>query len=389
MGCDMVPQLPRYINNPDDPKGFNIDLPGVCTSKGYVWETIKPNVAAAYLPLNNEYVLSNEPKGCYYCSLRPGREINCSAGCDGISCCSITGSGYTFYRNSYNADPLQCCLNTTLTIGNETCDPSNRDGSSVNCKALMKEYCKGANLQSNQYCIQWCAENKDVCNGFMKSRCNDINALFFDPSCKEFCLDNPGMCDSASRTLCSNNNPDPYCACINSDVNLYRENPVCQDANCVKSGYKTNDMITLSQNGCTIMDCGVYINLKDVNNFVFKDNTISQKCGGSITKDNDSIQNVSLVAAGSISRNTNGNTDNIMGLTSTSGTTAGTAKSIDTFDIPITNNEQIVKEVPGVIPETPESSLTPESSASDTTNMIIGIVFILLILIGIIKFFRK
>jgi hypothetical protein len=360
MGCGEYPDAVGVPNNPDDQIGYSRDLIGRCYPT-YSWSPMFESIKKGYLTPNNEYVLSSTARNCYYCSSMPGVEATCSGGCHRIACCSIFGHGYSYYRDNYKADPLQCCLNTVQKIGQDTCNPTNRDGSSVNCKALMKEYCKGNNLFSDQKCIQWCAENKDACNGFMASRCNDVNSIAFDPSCKEFCLNNAGMCDSGSRSFCAEQNPDPYCACLNSDSNRFSHNPVCQDGNCVKNGYKTDDMIELSSKGCSIMDCGVYLKLENVNNFTFADNNITQRCGQ--TEKTETAKNIKLTDVSAYDSNI-------------------TANGALPLDSDLSSKKPTSEPVPETIPE-------PTPAAAPSTDLYVGYLVLFIFLVGVGFFIKK
>jgi len=252
MGCDRLP-LPHVADNdPSDPIGVLKPIPNYCFAYGQ-FDTLR-SITNQFIPQNGEYLLSENTDSCHYCSMNPPIEVSCVAGIADSSCWSIMGQRPKYFRSKYSADPFECCINSSVMIDGKTCDPMNRDGSAGNCKGIIKDYCVDTKLTSDQNCIEWCNTNKDLCNGIMQSKCNDINSIKFDPVCKDFCLNNAGFCDSASRVYCANNNQDSYCSCLNSPANVYRENPACQDSNCIRNGYKTNDLINLSKNGCTVMD---------------------------------------------------------------------------------------------------------------------------------------
>lgn len=367
MGCGELPDAVGVPNNPEDPIGYSRDLIGRCYPT-YSWAQRFDSIKNGYLPANNEYILSSTSRPCYFCGTREGVETSCSSGCtDWFKCCSIYGNGYSYKRDNYKAEPLQCCLNTVITIGQDTCDPLNRDGSSSNCKSLIKEYCKGNNLFSDQKCIQWCNENKDLCKGLMQSKCNDVNSITFDPSCKEFCLNNAGMCDSGSRKFCAEKNPDPYCACLNSDSNRFSHNPVCQDGDCVKNGYKTNDMIELSSHGCSIMECGVYLKLQNVDNFNFTDNNITQRCGQ--TEKSEPIKNISLTDVSAYDTN------------STSNGALPSDSTLSTKLTPKSEPESTPKPVPESVPE--------PLLASPATDLYIGYLVLFVFLVGTAFFIKN
>jgi len=277
LGCDRLPPAPYLSNDPSDPIGVSKPIPNLCFAYGQF--NNNRNLSYSLIPQNGEYDLNENTLECHFCSFRPNTQISCTSGCADISCCAIVGQKPTFSRTKFSADPLQCCLKSAVMIDDKTCDPMNRDGSAGNCKGIIKNYCNGTNLLSDQYCIEWCNTNKDLCKGIMQTRCNDINSIKYDSACRDFCLSNAGLCDTASRVYCSNNNQDSYCSCFNSPANIYRENPACQDSNCIRNGYKTNDLITLSKNGCTVMDCSIYFDLNNIGNFSFQNNNLAQTCG--------------------------------------------------------------------------------------------------------------
>lgn len=337
MGCDRLPAPSFNVNDPSDPIGVLKSIPNVCFGHGSF--NAFRNYSNSLIPQNGEYELSENTLDCHFCSLYPGTEVNCSSGCADIGCCSIIGQKPTFFRTKYSADPIQCCLTSSVLIDGKTCDPMNRDGSMGNCKSIIKDYCTGTNLTSDQNCIEWCNTNKDLCDGVMKTRCNDINSIKFDPVCKDFCLNNAGLCDTASRVYCANNNQDSYCSCFNSPANIYRENPACQDSNCIRNGYKTTDLINLSKNGCTVMDCSIYFNLNNIGNFSFQNNNLSQTCGNKTS--NSSIPNTTESSNVTTKNNLYANSDDKNGktiLTSPSPSPSPSSSNL-TYSQPIQNTQ--------------------------------------------------
>ena len=113
--------------------------------------------------------------------------MTCSTGCsDG--CCAIVGSKGGYKRVSYNADPLQCCLAQTATIGNFTCDPKYRNNTSEDCRQYLKKYCEednGGNYAGKicqEFCNQELVAGRATCDQAVKNSCTKLNPN--QPNCK-------------------------------------------------------------------------------------------------------------------------------------------------------------------------------------------------------------
>lgn len=245
------------------------------------------------------------------------------------------------------------------TIGNVTCDPDYRYPTSAKCKDMIKDDCnEGYNIFSKDYCQQyctepqhvewcknskqsvcnsqtaiknndqcydWCNENRELCSTGIrdyctgtkllkgnesicknycsdsknrgwckmqkKKHCNDTNVE--SKECQTFCMDNFGECDSGMANFCELYPSHPFCSCIHSVVNKY--NPLCIDADCEKTGYATNSMLTSKGDECMITDCSQYLEVKDV--IAGKELNIvpsfSQQCGAKIISTDDTEINTS------------------------------------------------------------------------------------------------
>lgn len=263
----------QSFSNPDDPIGTKYEIVDGCGPMG----TVK-NHLQKYIPQNGEYDWAGEGNTCYYCSIRPGKKMTCSSGCDSKACCSIIGKGGTYKRTRYLADPVQCCLKSVPTISDKTCDPKYRNPKSEACFSAIKNYCiEGDRLFTDNVCQSWCANNQQECFLYKQRLCDKSIANKF---CKDWCMQNHGYCDNSFKAYCDTTtiNSDPSCACIKSDLIKYKYNPLCEDRTCIGSGYQTSSMISSLGSGCQIVDCGVYFDVAAQGSVIFDDVNIEQKC---------------------------------------------------------------------------------------------------------------
>ena len=136
----------QAINDPQIEINEVRDIQGACGDAGTA-----ANSLSKYIPQNWEYEFVSGRGSCHFCG-KPPHAMTCSTGCsDG--CCAIVGSKGGYKRVSYNADPLQCCLAQTATIGNFTCDPKYRNNTSEDCRQYLKKYCKEDN--GGNYAIKY------------------------------------------------------------------------------------------------------------------------------------------------------------------------------------------------------------------------------------------
>jgi hypothetical protein len=151
-----------------------------------------------------------------------------------------------------------------------------RDQKGVGCYNYIKEHCI-KNKFNGDVCRTWCAQNKEECNKYMSDRCNDQWSDHV--GCIEWCMQNHGKCDEMMMRWCKANPTDPKCSCILSDVQQYQHNPVCIDRKCIDHGYQTSSMISSRGNGCKIVDCNTYLNIKSKGQVQIDDVNLDQQCG--------------------------------------------------------------------------------------------------------------
>ena len=254
--CDQLDSYhTKYKNNPDDAIGQVIPL-DVCESKDEDGKSKK------VLPSDEYKVLSY--------SQRP-------------RCSECDGTKVLITRIGYNADSEKCCIQNGVSENPSlTCHPDYRDGMSETCIPKMQNFCsQGANMLFNSSCLNWCNHYPDKCLAKKSALCNSADKITKYPKCKQFCIENPGSCDSGMKQYCklSTNISKPECSCINSFLDYYRYNPMCQDADCIKDGYGTSSMINSLGEGCKIVDCSVVFDIEKTGNVSFQDTTINQRCG--------------------------------------------------------------------------------------------------------------
>ncbi len=263
-GCDAGP--PKFGFNPDDPVNVAMDVPGACLPEKDISQL------AAQMNNNGEYSF-----------LGAGDTCQC-------------GRRAMFKRTAYKADPLQCCLSNASTIGNYTCDPQYRNGTSTACASIMSTFCSDpSNALSDPGCTAWCAVNPAVCAQSKANACDTLDALTNTPGCLDFCLKNPGMCDSGMVAYCAvpKNSSTAACKCLNSVLVDKKYNPLCGDNACISGGYATSSMLTSRGSGCTIVDCSSYFNIKDANVVNMSGTRIEQQCGDKSASSGSLSSNVS------------------------------------------------------------------------------------------------
>lgn len=251
-GCSSTIPSNNMPANPNDAIGADLIIGNGGCSKNVQRDL------ARLIPNNGEYTFIGQ-----------GNKCNC-------------GYQGKYTRQSYGGDPTNCCVNNGTMDGNLTCDPKYRSGLSADCQSYMLNYCSQASRAFNDpACKIWCTSNPLACQSSKQSVCN-TDEFKTDKECSLFCIQNPGLCDSAIVPYCNNaiNRNDPICSCINSPLNKYKYNPMCEDNNCIKTGYGTSSMKASLGSGCTIVDCSVVVDLKNNKEAVdFSDATFEQNCG--------------------------------------------------------------------------------------------------------------
>lgn len=252
-----------YKNNPDDPIDQIIPI-DVCESR----TENKEGKGKKVLP-SNEYHLvdyENRPR-----------------------CTRCDGTKIQIKRVGYNGNPETCCvMNGMLDDKNITCHPDYRNGTSNKCIPKMQSFCsEDARMLFNESCINWCNHYPEKCLSRKSELCNNVDKISNFPECKQFCIENPGSCDSGMTHYCklSTNISKPECSCINSFLDYYQYNPMCQDANCIKDGYGTSSMVNSLGEGCKIVDCSVVFDIEKTGDVSFQDTTINQRCGKEVLED--------------------------------------------------------------------------------------------------------
>jgi hypothetical protein len=230
------------------------------------------------IPDNGEYEWNGEDSFCYYCSLEAPKQSTCSFGCSDVNCCAIVGRTGTYKRVAYNADPKDCCLKGCTMINGKTCNPIFRDQKGPWCYNYIKDYCVKSNDWNCDVCKTWCAQNKDECADYRSKQCN-VDDGVSKPGCLDWCMQNHGKCDTMMKRWCVNNPGDPRCACILSDMHRYNHNPLCVDRKCIDNGYQTSSMISSRGEGCKIIDCRTYFDIKSRGKVDIDDFELMQMCG--------------------------------------------------------------------------------------------------------------
>ena len=110
----------------------------------------------------------------------------------------------------------------------------------------------------------WQQFRTDCCKGIGNP---DLCKNFWGPS-------NGSSCDSYMQQFCRQNPTDPSCSCLNSEI----PNAQCFDTNCQKTGYKTNNMKSIS-NCPDFIQCNQYLSLSDnAKQNIVNGNQLQQNC---------------------------------------------------------------------------------------------------------------
>ena len=117
MGGNCSKQNPiQGVNDPNIKIGETRVIQQACGYAG-----TEGNSLNRYIPKNGEYEFVGNMGTCHFCGTPP-TAMTCSTGCAKSGCCAIVGNKGGYRRTSYKADPLQCRLAQTATMGNLTYD---------------------------------------------------------------------------------------------------------------------------------------------------------------------------------------------------------------------------------------------------------------------------
>lgn len=269
MGQQCVRQRPSIMNNNTrDQINHLLTINNGCQPLGSTY-------LKQFIPQNDEYEWVGDGESCYYCSFDPGSEVSCSAGCDGIDCCSIIGRRGVYKRKRYLAKELDCCISGLPEIMGKTCDPTFQ--TKETCEPLLRDLCthNNSDIFDKDVCKKWCNDMPQQCETFKLSVCNNP-----DPSnvneCLNFCMNNMGKCDRFMNSYCEKNPTDQRCSCYNS-TQLY--NPLCVDKKCIDSGYQSLSMLSSRGDACKIIDCKAKLDIQSEGKVNMKDIVIDVSCG--------------------------------------------------------------------------------------------------------------
>lgn len=282
MGNKVTTNPQRRQNNPEDPIGVAIPISDACVFQG----AAGPTQAAGLIPNNGEYAWAGGSGGCAVCSTCAPRQMESSNGtCDDSGHCGWAGTVPHYKRVSYSAPMSDCCLNSTSTIGDKTCDPKFRGGPSTQgCNTFYQEYCRQGtrifddpkcltwqrtqgtaadtvlsdkcfgNEMNRAECKNWCSRNLAQCQTNFKAFCGNKNNLENVPYCKTQSLVNGFEIDDAVNAYCADHQDSPFCACVLSTAKINTEDisdpgmraiyarPECFIKECNANGYKTYNM---------------------------------------------------------------------------------------------------------------------------------------------------
>jgi hypothetical protein len=211
-----------------------------------------------YGPEKERILVGESCTGCWLgSSCCDGDENNCPKNGEWDTsgdCSSYTCSGGTrsyCKRISYNADPVQCCVQGRSTIGSVTCDPKYRGSFLPDCQPIMKQYC-------------------------------DNRTNFFTPECQAWLKDiaptQKGTADQLGNKYCPGSD-DPFCACYNitmppdlkdSAKGIFR----CLDASCSGNQQALNTIDCPSAYVDCSIDASVVLNQSTAQKI-----TIANNCG--------------------------------------------------------------------------------------------------------------
>lgn len=167
------------------------------------------------------------------------------------------GAGkHKFYckRQSYGADPLQCCINEDSTYRDKTCDPQYRSSTTPGCRSLLIDYCDSS---ANAF--------KPVCSKFLKNLERT----------------SPGTVNRIASQVCIGGNADrPECACYSAELpeelagNTAKAIYRCLDSGCQSPDAWNTLNCNIAYTKCSIIDPTLVINDSEVNKV-----TIANECG--------------------------------------------------------------------------------------------------------------
>ena len=278
-GCtkETAPSIVHF--NPDDPIDEVHTIPKACAPTGAGFQYM-----SHLLPNNGEYTWAGEGEDCHYCSNEAPRETKCSS-CDGASCCPMWGKKGLYKRISYEADPVQCCILKVKNIKDKTCDPKYLNPNSESCFLAKKKYCNKNpfRLWNDPICQNWCANNYVECQMEKAAFCNDPKNID-NVECLNWCAADPGKCDVSMKEYCEKVPMDYRCACIRSPLIEHNHNPLCDDRKCIDFGYATSSQLISRGEGCRIVDCKTYFDIKSKGKVTFDDVTIKDRCDSENSK---------------------------------------------------------------------------------------------------------
>lgn len=168
--------------------------------------------------------------------------------------CSVGKHKFYCKRQSYNADPLQCCMRNATTVLGKTCDPQYRSSTNSSCTSLLINHCE---KPSNAFSA--------VCSQFIK----------------DLAETQPGTVNRIAGNVCTGSNADrPECACYSAKVPdglkdnraaaIYR----CLDADCQAPDAWNTNRCNIAFTQCNIEDPTILINESTLNKI-----KIANECG--------------------------------------------------------------------------------------------------------------
>jgi hypothetical protein len=154
----------------------------------------------------------------------------------------------------------------------------------------MINYCKTGNrIFEDIDCKSWSKFQPELFKSTLKESCSNITNLSH-PMCKRFCQNNPGQCPSMPD-YCALNPDDPICACINSPLNELTGDgappAACFDNECMLHGYQSENMVRVSKNCPTFIDCRQIITA--AGSAALDNVNIQQKCSAEIKKAEEEV----------------------------------------------------------------------------------------------------
>lgn len=151
-GCQS--STPDFSNSCSSAIGDTLQIPGFCTYAGVGGDSYRKQACSN---ISSEWSASGSGGICQFPAFNP---THSSSGCcdDG---CAIVGNGVVCSRNSFQGDPLICCLKdlkcSTATTNDpcfsdpahkNTCDPIYRSQTNTQCQPYLLDYCSGADIKN-------------------------------------------------------------------------------------------------------------------------------------------------------------------------------------------------------------------------------------------------